>query len=345
MRDASAQHGVGEEPHAAHLHESGRVAEPGEPSHGATVTRPTPRRESRRMRRACLLLAALGVASAFSAPALAAGTDAEAQLAAALRAGRPAGRPRRSRAATASRTCRSTSTASSATTRSRCAARGTPRPRQGRADRGRSRARARTGTTSTSPANALNPGCTYEQVVARGSTRAARRPPMPTSSTEAGQAGQAGAPVLVLLRLQRLQQQARGRLGDDPARLPRRDAARRCDRRRREVGYSQHEGAERADWGDAKLQIVDGTHPVVYPAAGSHANYFDVGAVPRPQRGRRAWAATTPTGPTHDSAPARRGHPVRAADALPRQYPWLGYQGRWGERQPAFYNGPTGPEH
>ena len=41
-----------------------------------------------------------------------------------------------------------------------------------------------------------------------------------------------------------------------------------------EVGYSQHEGAERAEWGDDKLEVVDGTHPVVYPAAGSHANFF-----------------------------------------------------------------------
>ena len=40
------------------------------------------------------------------------------------------------------------------------------------------------------------------------------------------------------------------------------------------VGYSSHEGAERADWGDEKLELVDGTHPVVYPAAGSHANKF-----------------------------------------------------------------------
>ena len=38
------------------------------------------------------------------------------------------------------------------------------------------------------------------------------------------------------------------------------------------VGYSQHEGAEMADWGDEKLELVDGRRPVVYPAAGSHAN-------------------------------------------------------------------------
>ena len=35
-----------------------------------------------------------------------------------------------------------------------------------------------------------------------------------------------------------------------------------------EVGYSQHEGAERAEWGEQKLELVDGPHPVVYPAAG-----------------------------------------------------------------------------
>ena len=40
-----------------------------------------------------------------------------------------------------------------------------------------------------------------------------------------------------------------------------------------EVGYSSHEGAERASWGDEKVTL-DGTHPVVFPAAGSHANKY-----------------------------------------------------------------------
>jgi hypothetical protein len=43
------------------------------------------------------------------------------------------------------------------------------------------------------------------------------------------------------------------------------------------IGYSQHEGAEEAGWDNEKLQRVDGTHPVVYPAAGSHANFFGEG--------------------------------------------------------------------
>ena len=53
------------------------------------------------------------------------------------------------------------------------------------------------------------------------------------------------------------------------------DAARGARDGADEVGYSSHEGAERADWGDDKLELVDGTHPVVYPAAGSHANKYN----------------------------------------------------------------------
>ena len=50
------------------------------------------------------------------------------------------------------------------------------------------------------------------------------------------------------------------------------------------VGYSSHEGAERADWDDDKLERVDGTHPVVYPAAGSHAEQVHRRALPRQLR-------------------------------------------------------------
>ena len=51
-------------------------------------------------------------------------------------------------------------------------------------------------------------------------------------------------------------------------------AAQALDETPVEVGYSQHEGAERAAWNDGKLERVDGTHPVVHPAAGSHANFY-----------------------------------------------------------------------
>ena len=40
-----------------------------------------------------------------------------------------------------------------------------------------------------------------------------------------------------------------------------------------ELDVSQHAGGERSVWTDTKLQ-KDGTHPVIYDATGSHANYF-----------------------------------------------------------------------
>lgn len=41
--------------------------------------------------------------------------------------------------------------------------------------------------------------------------------------------------------------------------------------------YSQHYGAERGDWGDPKVEVLDETHPVVYVSAGSHASQFSEG--------------------------------------------------------------------
>jgi hypothetical protein len=108
-----------------------------------------------------------------------------------------------------------------------------------------------------------------------------------------------------------------------------------------EIGYSQHEGAERAAWDDGKLERVDGTHAVVHPAGGSHANFY----------GEALWLGSSAAegvgcddtrGPTIDVRPAVQTIPSGQADAL-RAVPWIGFQGRWGELRPAFFNGPTGP--
>jgi len=108
-----------------------------------------------------------------------------------------------------------------------------------------------------------------------------------------------------------------------------------------EVGYSQHEGAERATWGDKKLQIVDGTHPVVYPGSGSHANYYSSSLF----LGRSA-AEGVGCDDTQDASrvlrPAVSLVPTDQAAYL-ESYPWLGYVGGWGEEHPGFYGGPTGP--
>jgi hypothetical protein len=108
-----------------------------------------------------------------------------------------------------------------------------------------------------------------------------------------------------------------------------------------EVGYSSHEGAERADWGDDKLELVDGTHPVVYPAAGSHANKF-TDALYLGSSAEAGVGCDDTRGPHVDLRPSVRTLPSdRAAAAA--AFPWITFAGRWGELQPAFFNGPTGP--
>jgi len=108
-----------------------------------------------------------------------------------------------------------------------------------------------------------------------------------------------------------------------------------------EIGYSQHEGAERAAWGDDKLERLEATHPVVHPADGSHANFY----------GEALWLGSSAAegvgcddtrGPTIDVRPAVQTIPSEGANAL-RAFPWIGFGGRWGELRPAFFNGPTGP--
>jgi hypothetical protein len=108
-----------------------------------------------------------------------------------------------------------------------------------------------------------------------------------------------------------------------------------------EVGYSQHEGAERAAWDDEKLELVDGTHVVVHPAAGSHANYFEE-ALYLGSTAKQGVGCDDTSGPTFDVRPVVRTIPSDAA-AASRAFPWISFEGRWGELQPAFFNGPTGP--
>ena len=108
-----------------------------------------------------------------------------------------------------------------------------------------------------------------------------------------------------------------------------------------EVAYSQHEGAERADWDDPKLEVVDGTHPVVHVAAGSHANNFD-SALFLGRSAEQGVGCDDTREPASDVRPAVRRIPTDPEEAE-RAFPWIAFEGRWGERQEAFYNGPTGP--
>ena len=189
------------------------------------------------------------------------------------------------------------------------------------------------------PGNALEPGCTYE-LWARRLTQG--DDPASTPTCHRPGAREARAAVLVLLRLQRLQQHARGRLGDGPARL----------RRRRRGG-----GARRAT-GGGRVQLARGRREGSVGRRQARDRRRDP---PRRLPGRRARTPTSsPTalylgssaeagvgcddtrGPHREVTPAVitiPSDPAAAADA----FPWITFEGRWGELQKAFFNGPTGP--
>jgi hypothetical protein len=103
----------------------------------------------------------------------------------------------------------------------------------------------------------------------------------------------------------------------------------------------QHAGGERADWGDTKVQ-KEGTHPIVYPAAGSHATFYDSAVyVENGQEGSGLGCDNT-------SEPLRelRPQPVLLPNQVTERgrFQWLSYDGRWGEKEKGYNNGPTGPQ-
>ena len=120
-----------------------------------------------------------------------------------------------------------------------------------------------------------------------------------------------------------------------------RDAREALSREPVSIGYSQHQGAEGADWDDEKLELVDGRRPVVYPAAGSHANFFDE-ALYIGSSGEQGVGCDDTRGPHVDLRPEVRTIPSDPGAAR-AAFPWIGFEGRWGELQEAFFNGPTGP--
>lgn len=102
----------------------------------------------------------------------------------------------------------------------------------------------------------------------------------------------------------------------------------------------QHAGGERADWEDSKVD-KEGTHPIVYPAAGSHATFYD--STVYVQNGSKG----SGVGCDNTSEPLRevRVHPI-AVPTFPTttgHFKWLTYFGHWGQKEAGFNNGPTGP--
>jgi len=118
------------------------------------------------------------------------------------------------------------------------------------------------------------------------------------------------------------------------------DPARALEEGPAEVGLFQHGGGEKASWDEGKVE-KEGTHPVVYPAAGSHATFYE--AAVYVENGRKG----SGVGCDNTTAPHERLE-VRPIQVPTRpgpnsRYRWLDYEGRWGQFEKGFNNGPTGP--
>jgi hypothetical protein len=190
------------------------------------------------------------------------------------------------------------------------------------------------------PGDALNPGCTYERW-ARRVTSGAEPTVYAHVVADPGYPGQLALQYWLfyayndwnnlhegdweMVQLVFRADDAREALSSEPV----------------SIGYSQHEGAEEAAWDDDKLELVDGRRPVVYPAAGSHANFFEE-ALFLGSSAEQGVGCDDTTGPHRELSPAVRTIPSDAAAAR-EAFPWIAFEGRWGELQEAFFNGPTGP--
>ena len=107
-----------------------------------------------------------------------------------------------------------------------------------------------------------------------------------------------------------------------------------------QIALFQHAGGERADWDDAKVQ-KDGTHPVVYPAAGSHATFYDDAIyIQNGSHGSGVGCDDTQS-PHLESRPTPLIIPTNAAPGS--EFQWLTFLGHWGQREKGFNNGPQGP--
>jgi len=190
------------------------------------------------------------------------------------------------------------------------------------------------------PGDALRPGCTYEQFAAR-LARLAPPTMYARTVTEPGYPGKLALQYWFFYVYNDWNNKHEGDWEMIQLLFDARGPAEALRGRPTDVGFSQHSSAERARWGDDKLQLEGGTHPVVYPAQGSNANFFrsDLFLM---RSGAEGVGCDDTTGPSQTIRPDVAVVPTARARYL-RAYPWLGFDGRWGEKQSSFYNGPTGP--
>lgn len=120
------------------------------------------------------------------------------------------------------------------------------------------------------------------------------------------------------------------------------DAASALDQLPTQTIYSQHEGAERADWGDDKLEIADGTHPAVYVSSGSHASRYSSGLFLL-RSTAQGFGCDVTLDPADGVLPVVKTIPSDPTEAR-TEFPWISYKGAWGQLETvSFYSGASGP--
>jgi hypothetical protein len=107
-----------------------------------------------------------------------------------------------------------------------------------------------------------------------------------------------------------------------------------------EIALFQHAGGERASWDATKVQKED-THPIVYPAAGSHATFYDEAIYIQNGKNGSGVGCDNTSEPLTRTEPEPTIVPTHAARGT--EFQWLSYLGHWGQREKGFNNGPTGP--
>ncbi len=107
-----------------------------------------------------------------------------------------------------------------------------------------------------------------------------------------------------------------------------------------EIALFQHGGGEKADWDDDKVE-KHGTHPVAYPAAGSHATFFDSAIYVENGQGGSGLGCDNTTEPLRQLRPRPVLVPTHPGPGS--RFAWLTYEGRWGQKEESYNNGPQGP--
>jgi len=107
-----------------------------------------------------------------------------------------------------------------------------------------------------------------------------------------------------------------------------------------EIALFQHGGGEKGAWDDEKVE-KEGTHPVVYSAAGSHATFFSSDLFIGNGQGGSGLGCDNTQEPLTRNRPAAVLVPTDAAPGS--RFQWLTYTGRWGQKEKRFNNGPQGP--